>query len=90
MTAMATTRSDSSGENAVGPNCTRSPAMSPPAKPASAPETANATSFIRMGDTVNAAALCSLSRTAISDRPTPLRRMRLTKMAHRHSTARHT
>ena len=40
------------------------------------PETANAVSFTRVGDRPSAAEACSLSRTAMNDRPMPLRRRR--------------
>jgi hypothetical protein len=49
---------------------------SAPANDAMPPDTANATSFMRLGDTVLAAAASSLSRTAIIERPIPLRRTR--------------
>ena len=49
---------------------------------ATPPESANAISFARVGDTVYAAALFSLSRTASSDRPMPVRRKCVTISDH--------
>ncbi len=43
----------------------------PPASAATPPEIAKAMSFARVGDTVYAAALVSLSRTASNERPIP-------------------
>ena len=51
------------------------------------PATPKATSFMRVGDTVDAEAISSLSRTAIHDRPIPVRRSRATTAA---TTARET
>ncbi len=77
MTTMPTMASESAGAKASGPNCTVRPASSAPAKAAIAPGRAKATSFVLDGEIPNEAAARSLSRTAMMDRPTPLRRSRL-------------
>ena len=77
-TETARTRSDSSGAKYSG-SCVVCPAAkSPPASAATPPDSANAMSLARVGDTVYAAAFVSLSRTASSDRPMPVRRKWLT------------
>ena len=53
------------------------------------PATPKAASFMRVGDTVEAAAISSLSRTAIHDRPMPVRRSRATAAATTASETRH-
>ena len=76
--------------NRSGPKVTKSPASNPPARPASVPEIANAVSLMRVGDKPAAAVARSLSRTAIIDRPNPLRRMRATATTTTTSATRHT
>ena len=63
------------------------PASSAPPRPAMAPESVKATIFVRKGDTVAAAALSGLSRTAIVVRPIPLRRRRAITTSVMASTA---
>ena len=83
-TAIATTTSESVATKPSGVNCTRRPTRAEPARPASAPERAKANSLIRAGDIPMAAAASSLSRTASSERPSPLRRTRLTTRIAKH------
>ncbi len=64
-------------------------AKSPPANAATPPEIPNAMSFARVGDTVYAAALVSLSRTARSERPMPVRRKWVTIAITRRSAPKH-
>ena len=81
-TETASTRSDSLGREVVGKLVVWPAANRPPASAATPPESANAISFARVGDTVYAAALVSLSRTASSDRPMPVRRKCVTTQDH--------
>ena len=90
MTAVATTRSDSSGANAcVGVTCSRTVTSRQPPSAAIPPEIANDSTLIRFGATVDAAAMSSLSRTAIIERPIPVRRSRATTSVVIASTPRH-
>ena len=56
------------------PIVTTSPPRSAPPKPATNPATANAVSFVRVAETVSAAAARSFSRTPMMARPIPVRR----------------
>ena len=73
-TAMATMISESVARNPSGVNCSSSPTSADPARPARAPERPKAKSLVRAGEIPTAAAASSLSRTASSERPRPLRR----------------
>ena len=90
MMAVATTTIDSLARNSVS-GCSEGTRVtsSPPEKAAMPPATPKAVSFIRVGDTVDAAAISSLSRTAIHDRPIPVRRSRATTAAATASETRH-
>ena len=90
ITAIATTRSDSSGGNALGAELhlhARRAARRPARR--ARPRRRTRSSFVRVGEIVNAAAPRSLSRTARSERPTPLRRMRPSTTAATTSAPRH-
>ena len=50
----------------------------------------NAVSFVRTGESASAADDCSLSRTAMNERPIPLRRIWTTKYTARANTSRQT
>ena len=63
-------------------------ACSPPARPASAPLTAKAASFVRLTLMPRAAAARSLSRTATIDRPGRERRIPVTQTSARTRTTR--
>ena len=67
MTATAITSNDAVASKRSVVNCWTSPTSSPPARPASAPDTANAKSFTRVGERPMADAASSLSRTASID-----------------------
>ncbi len=90
MIAVDTSRSELSGSN-VDVGCTNSRAVTnkQPENAAMPPEIANADSFMRVADTVDAAAISSLSRTAIIERPMPVRRSRAVIIAIRNRQARH-
>ena len=64
-------------------------ANGPPANAATPPESPNAISFERVGETVYAAAFVSLSRTASSDRPVPVRRRWVTMAITSNSATKH-
>ncbi len=66
----------------------RTTACSPPARPASAPLTAKAASFVRLTLMPRAAAARSLSRTATIARPGRLRRIPVTQTSTPRSTTR--
>ena len=79
ITAVATTRNDSSGPKAcVGVTCSRTVMSRQPPSAAIPPEIANERTFSRLGATVDAAAMSSFSRMAIIERPMPVRRNRAT------------
>ena len=86
ITAMATSANESSTRKnlSVKPIVTTSPPRSAPPSPATNPPSAYAVSFARTGDTVNASAACSFSRTPMIVRPMPLRRSRPTTIKHDH------
>ncbi len=72
---MATTRTDSSGANVIAGVLLGSSVTSrQPASAAMPPDTANASSFIRVVEMVMPAADAGLSRAAITERPMPVRR----------------
>ena len=90
ITAVATTRRDSSGVNAcVGVTCSRAVMSRHPASAAIPPDTVNEITLMRFGATVDAAAMSSLSRTAIIERPMPVRRIRATTTVDTKRTTRH-
>ena len=90
ITTMATTRTDSSGANvAAGVLLGSSVTSRHPASAAIPPDTANARSFMRVVEMVIAAADVGLSRTAIIDRPMPVRRSCATTATHSDRNARH-
>ena len=75
MMAMAMTLTDSLALNSTWGFMVGSPVMiSPPPKAARPPASVNEMSLIRLPDTVDAAAMSSLSRTAIIIRPIPVLR----------------
>ena len=79
MMVVATTRIDAAGSYCVsGVTFVNNVAWSAPASPAMPPAMPNAVSLMRVGDTVDAAAMSSFSRTAMSERPRPVRRRRAT------------
>ena len=90
ITTMATTRTDSSGANVTaGVLLGNSVTSRHPASAAIPPETANATSFMRVEEMVIAAADVGLSLTAIVERPMPVRRNCATIATHAIRNARH-
>ena len=89
ITAVATTRIDCSGVNAwVGVTVSCAVMSSVPASAAMPPDSANDMILIRLGDTVDAAAMSWLSRTAIIERPIPVRLRRETTSVVTMSTPR--
>jgi hypothetical protein len=87
-TAIDRMSSDSVGGNWVGWLVELARASSPPASAAMPPERPNAISFTRIGATVYDAAVVSFSRTAMSERPTPVRRSRVTRSSTMNVNAR--
>jgi hypothetical protein len=87
MMTVATRRMESSGLNTCdGFTCVRNVMKRHPAKAPMPPAIVKARSFMRPGHTVDVAAMASLSRTAIIERPTPVRRSRATARAMASST----
>ena len=90
MIEMTMIRIDSDGANWVAGDsdgCTIT--YSDPARAEIPPATANAESFARDGETVDAAAISSLSRTAMKLRPIPVARILVTIQAVTMSAPRH-
>ena len=90
ITTMATTRTDSSGANVAAGVLLGSRVTSRhPASAAMPPDTANASSFMRVVEMVIAEADVGLSLTAMVERPMPVRRNCATTATHTMRNARH-
>ena len=82
------TRNDSVAGKSPGAPAVTSPTRSPPARPAIQPPIPKAVSFTEVGEIPREAAACSLSRTAIIDRPSRLRWSSATPISTRLSAMR--